>query len=192
MTADNPSLADVFDGWQGFQESLVRAVTPLDAKQLGWRPSDSRYSVGELVRHIALGRIGWFARMSAPGSAELAAHISQWEEDRDGNNHVVETAVPMAGDAVQLVHWLEKTWQMIAQTLDTWTVADLPVSYHHKWNGDVYANSRHWTLWRILTHDVYHGGQLSLILGMQGIEHFELGPPFWHLTAPPLVDTDST
>jgi uncharacterized damage-inducible protein DinB len=78
---------------------------------------------------------------------------------------------------------------MIEATLDQWTVADLATTYRHTWNGDTYAVSRQWTIWRILSHDIHHGGQLSLMLGMQGIEHFELGDLFGHITLPPLADT---
>ncbi|MBI1297850.1 hypothetical protein GC175_23185 [bacterium] len=81
---------------------------------------------------------------------------------------------------------------MIERTLREWTIADLAKTYRHTWNGDVYAISRQWTIWRILTHDVYHGGQLSLMLGMQGIEHFELGDLFGHITLPTLSDLGSS
>jgi uncharacterized damage-inducible protein DinB len=67
-------------------------------------------------------------------------------------------------------------------------VADLAQTYQHTWNGDVYNISRQWTIWRILTHDVHHGGQIALMLGMQGIEVFELGDLFGHITLPPLAD----
>jgi hypothetical protein len=48
--------------------------------------------------------------------------------------------------------------------------------------------SRQWTIWRILTHDVHHGGQLALMLGTQGIPVFELGDLFGHITLPPLAE----
>ena len=34
----------------------------------------------------------------------------------------------------------------------------------------------------------HHGGQIALMLGMQGIEVFELGDLFGHITLPPLAD----
>ena len=188
MTTHTQSLADIFDGWDGFQTSLVQAIAPLSAEQLAWKPAPNLFSIGELARHISLGRISWFMRMDAPGSAELVAQISDWEEDRDGNRHIVESALEITEQADKLVHWLQMTWQMIADTLDAWTVADLAKTYRHTWNGDTYANSRQWTIWRILTHDVYHGGQLSLMLGMQGIEAFELNDLFGHITLPALAD----
>ena len=64
-------------------------------------------------------------------------------------------------NAEALVHWLEITGEMMANTLETW---------------------------RILSHDIHHGGQIALMLGMQGIKAFELGDLFGHITLPPLAD----
>jgi uncharacterized damage-inducible protein DinB len=184
----NHSLIDLYDGWDGHQTSLVHAIAPLTHEQLLWRPTDQLYSVGELARHISFGRLTWFERMGAPGSKKLADKIAAWEEDRDGNREIIETAVPISEQADALVHWLEITWQMIETTLKTWEVADLSKTYRHTWNGTVYAVSRQWTIWRILSHDIHHGGQIALMLGMQGIEAFELSGLFGHITLPPLAD----
>ncbi len=60
-------LAEIFDGWNGYQTSLLHAVAPLTSPQLAWRPAADRRSTGELIRHLSLGRITWLARMDAPG-----------------------------------------------------------------------------------------------------------------------------
>ena len=43
-------------------------------------------------------------------------------------------------------------------------------------------------LWRILAHDIHHGGELALMLGAQGVEIFELGGLGGHINSPPLAD----
>lgn len=189
MTIDNKlPLAAVFEGWEGHQSSLVSAIQPLTPHQLSWRAAENLNSVGELARHISLGRLNWFVRMGAPGSAELAESIHAWEEDRDGNQHIVENAVVGADLAGDLVQWLESTWQMVEKTLKSWDVSDLAKTYRYTFWGTDYNVSRQWTIWRILTHDVHHGGQISLMLGMQGIEHLELGDLFGHVTMPALAE----
>jgi len=187
MTKIN-SLANIFDGWNGYQTSLVNAVAPLTREQLLWRPSPNSRSVGETARHVSLGRITWFARMGAPGSAELVNRIHHWEKDSDGNQDIVEDSIPITEQADELVSWLEITWEMIGKTLSTWEVSDLAQSYRHTWNGKTYSVSRQWTIWRILSHDIHHGGELSLLLGLQGIEAFELSDLFGHIILPPLAD----
>jgi uncharacterized damage-inducible protein DinB len=184
LFAEN-SLSLIYDGWQGYNQSLVNALQPLTPDQLGWRPADHLNSLGETARHISLGRVIWFSRMEAPGSAELVAQIDAWETDPDGNHDILEDQVLASDQADQLVHWLEISWEMIEQTLDTWTIADLDQTYLHVWNGETYLNSRQWTIYRILSHDIHHGGEISLMLGMQGIEAFELCDLFGHIVLPP-------
>jgi uncharacterized damage-inducible protein DinB len=187
MNLSEKMLISVYEGWDGYQTSLVHAIESLTPAQLAWRPTPRHRSVGELARHISLGRITWFVRMNAPGSAELASQIQEWEQDDEGNRYVVESAIAITEQADKLIHWLEITWQMIDSTLKNWTVADLAQSYRHTWNGDTYDVSRQWTIWRIMAHDIHHGGELSLMLGMQGIEAFELSALGGHITLPSLA-----
>jgi uncharacterized damage-inducible protein DinB len=188
MSTVNTSLNDVYQGWDGYRESIRKAVSPLTPEQLTWSPATHLRSVGELVRHIALGPIEWFVRMDAPGSHDLAAQVDSWTEDSHGNRYIVEDAIAIADQAAELVKWLEASRQMINQTLETWTVADLQKTYHHTWRGNKYAISRQWTIWRIMAHDLHHGGELVLMLGMQGLENFELGDLGGHIVEPPLAD----
>jgi uncharacterized damage-inducible protein DinB len=182
------TLFQLFEGWNGYQTSIVHAVESLTPAQLAWRPAPNLRSVGDLVRHISLGRVTWFRRMDAPGSAEVVRHIDEWVRDEDGNQHVVEDAIAITEDASQLVYWLDLTWQMIDETLATWGVTDLATTYAHRWNGTIYDVSYQWTIWRIMAHDIHHGGELSLMLGMQGIEAFELGGLGGHIILPPTAE----
>ena len=126
--------------------------------------------------------------MGAPGSDELAGRITVWEADSHGNRYVIEAAIDITDQAGELVKWLDASGKMIADTLRAWTVADLQKTYRHTWNRNTYAISRQWTLWRILAHDLHHGGELAILLGMQGIENFELGYLGGHIVLPSLAD----
>jgi uncharacterized damage-inducible protein DinB len=182
------SLMSVFAGWNGYQTSLVNAIAPLTPAQLAWRPAPAANSVGETARHISLGRITWFMRMGAPGYEQLSSRIEGWETDPDGNLNIVESSLAITDQAGELVHWLEATWEMVENILISWDVSDLERTYLHKWNGQVYSVSRQWTIWRVLSHDIHHGGELSLMLGLQGIQAFELSDLFGHIILPPLAD----
>jgi uncharacterized damage-inducible protein DinB len=188
MPDTSDSLLSIYKGWDGYQSSLMHAVTPLTAAQLAFRPAPHLRSVGELVRHIALGRVDWFLRMDAPGSRQLAGQISVWDEDQQGNRYAREQAIVAVDNAGELAKWLEASWQMIDQTLRLWTVDDLQKTYRHTWRGETYAISRQWTIWRIMAHDLHHGGELSLLLGIQGIENLELGALGGHIIEPPRVE----
>jgi uncharacterized damage-inducible protein DinB len=184
----NASLAAVFDGWDGYNQSIIHAIESLTAEQLDWRPSALHRPAGDLVRHIALGRLEWFMRMDAPGSQALAEQISEWEVDEDGNRHIVESSIDITTQAAELVGWLAATGEMVAQTLVDWTVSDLATRFRYRFNGQRYDIPCQWVIFRILAHDIHHGGELSLLLGMQGIEAFELSALGGHIVMPPLAD----
>jgi uncharacterized damage-inducible protein DinB len=177
MTAAPHSLISVFDGWDGYQISLVRAIAPLSREQLAYRPAPKLRSVGEIASHIGLGRIGWFQRMGAPGSDVLASQVA-----------ALASEAAIAADAAEIVKWLEASWQMVENTLKQWTVDDLAQTYVHPYQGKTYAISRQWTIWRIMAHDLHHGGELAVMFGMQGIAVPELGDLGGHLSEPPLAE----
>jgi uncharacterized damage-inducible protein DinB len=176
MSSEPQLLKTIFDGWDTYHTSIVHAVEPLSTEQLLYRPAAHLRSVGEVASHIGLGRIDWFARMEAPGSSELAKQAAR-----------LESEASIADDQPAILHWLEATWQMIDQTLSIWTTEDLSRTYLHAYQGNTYRVSFQWTIWRILAHDLHHGGELVLMLGMQGLSAFELGDLGGHLTMPPLV-----
>jgi uncharacterized damage-inducible protein DinB len=182
MSQDAISLAAIFDGWDGYHTSILHALEPLTPEQLAWRPVEHERSVGETVGHIALGRIGWFSRMEAPLSLELLKE-SEGMILPGGDINPARATEPAL-----LVYWLNRTWEMVDATLHAWTVADLSRSFVQPYQGKVYRCSFQWALWRILSHDILHGGQLSLMLGMQGIPVPELGDLGGHLTVPPIIE----
>lgn len=177
MDGNTQSLKMVYHGWDGYQISLVRAIAPLTQEQLIWRPTSQLSSVGEVAEHISVGRIDWCHRMNAPGSAELARRTP--------------AAGSLAEDAADLVKWLNDTWDMIANILTSWQVADLAKTYQHSYWGNTYAISHQWTIWRIMAHDIHHGGQLSIMLASQGIQAPDLLDLGGHLTVPPMVSSGS-
>ena len=179
-------LADIFEGWDGYQISLVHAVALLTSEQLNWRPSPHQRSVGEVFRHVAVGRINWMARISAPKIQGAVAAIPEWFTDDDGARHVVEESIACDAAGV-LGEWLERSWVPIQKALQDWTVESLSEAYPHRFRGTDYRVSRQWVLWRVLSHDIHHGGQLATMLGMQNIEAFELRALGGHITVPLLA-----
>ena len=128
-------------------------------------------SIGEIFWHISQGRVEWFRRLNAPGADALARAMS-------GNP---------AQTATELREWLAKTWAMVEATLRQWTVDDLAWMFEHQYQGKVYAVSRQWVIWRIMAHDIQHGGQISELLGQQGVFPTELTWLGGHLTEPKVL-----
>lgn len=169
-------MLSVYEGWEGYNRSLVSAFADLSSTHLSFRSTSDMRSVGELGWHIADGRVDWFRRIGAPASGELQALI----EGRDSKP-------PASYEANDIVRWLDSTWKMIHATLGQWTVDDLDVTFDHPYHDKVFAVSRQWVIWRIMAHDIHHGGQFSELLAMQGVVPLELTLLGGHLTEPPVV-----
>jgi uncharacterized damage-inducible protein DinB len=177
MAASTGSLMAIFDGWDGYQLSLVRAVAPLSRGQLTFRPAEHLRAAGQIGAHIVVARIAWFAHIEAPGALELAAQGAALGSEE-----------AIAYDAAELVRWLESSWRVVEGALNTWTVADLAYTFRQEFEGPTYAVSRQWTIWRVLAHDLHHGGELAVTLGCQGLALPDLGDRGGHITVPPLAE----
>ncbi len=183
---NSQSLQQIFEGWDGYQKSLVSAVSDLTEEQLAFRAAPEVRTAAEIVRHLSSGRLTWLLRIEAPGSVELANKVSEWHTDADGARHVKEESISL--DKAILLEWLKESGAMVEAMLHQWTTEELAQSYRHKFRGTTYQISFQWTIFRILLHDIHHGGQLSLVLEMQGIVPLELGWLGGHLTEPHRVE----
>ncbi|HVT14518.1 MAG TPA: DinB family protein [Fimbriimonadaceae bacterium] len=168
-------LIYVYEGWEGYNRSLVSAVAPLTEEQLAFRAHPEMPSAGEVAWHIADGRVDWFKRID-PRFSPLEKEV----EARNGKPN----------DAEAICRWLNRTWEVSAAMLEQWTVEDLPSTYRQPYQGKVYAVSRQWVIWRIMCHDIHHGGQLSELLAMQSVFPLELTLLGGHLTDPPEAPLD--
>ena len=180
MTTETPSLITTYDGWKKHQLVLMQTIATLTPEQLAYRPAPHLNSIGELLSHMSLARLWWFYKMDAPGSADLARQLPLWRSETLNTEDPASLdkwadATEQQGEAItqnlpELIHWLEITWQMIETTLTQWTAADLTQTYRHFTDGKIYLVSRWWTIWRVMSHDLHHGGQVALTLGIQGVE----------------------
>jgi len=171
------ALVSVYKGWDGYQTSLVWAIAPRTREQLIWRPAPQLRSAGEIARHIAAGRVDWFLRAFGEQSITAARGVAAWKNDE-----------AIQANPAELVEGLEASWRMIEDALSRWTVADLDETFPLSYQGKNYALPRQWILWRIMAHDLHHGGELAVTLGIQGVDLPELGDQGGHLTPPPLAD----
>lgn len=191
MTTEALSLMNVYEGWDGHQTALVQAVAPLTPAQLAWRGAPHLRSVGEIAGHIVTGRIGWIHQILGVESPDVTRWIEEWRNDERRSSTFFDTFKPeMEQNTSALVSGLEATWRMIESALTRWTTADLGKTIPHVYQGKTWALSRQWILWRIMDHDIHHGGELAYALGMQNISIPDLGDQGGHLTEPPLAEQE--
>jgi uncharacterized damage-inducible protein DinB len=196
QTEHQLSLLPFYAGWGRYTQHLVAAIAPLTAEQLTLRLTPQHWSIGMYVTHIVANRAWWFHARMGEGSDDLTA-LELWALG------VCEADVDPCHPAAELVAGLEKTWQMIEQTLARLTPADLeqvvpPLSeaervghaklvepalqpFAQMWvdrarlDGEVRpAVSLQWIIWGVLEHDIHHGSEIATILGTYGLPAVEL------------------
>jgi len=177
------TLMSLFSGWDGYHRSLVTAIESISVDNLTYRLAPQAPSAGMVAAHIAFGRIGWFAQMGAPGAVELLAEVAPWQPWEVVDPRFEE-------NQEDLVALLNKSWQMVEATLSVWTLEDLAITFRLRYNGKMRDVSRQWVIWRVMAHDIHHGGQLTILLGAQGIDLPDLGDEGGHIIEPPVADAD--
>ncbi|HLZ57872.1 MAG TPA: DinB family protein [Ktedonosporobacter sp.] len=157
MTEQPTSIAPFYKGWDVYQSLLINALAPLSPEQLALRAAPHQWSIGILAAHVIAARVGWFHIRMGEGSADLTP-LADWDDD----------GAP-ARSAAELVAGLEASWQMIQDALARWTYADLEQVFPHPSRPDRPARSRQWIIWHVIEHDLHHGGEISLSLGIYGL-----------------------
>ncbi len=145
--------ARAFESWQDYQESLKRAIAPLTEEQLQRRLIPGLRTSGEIAEHIVFGRALHLHRTLGQGVAELTPFL-RWE-DADDPPHT----------AAEIVQGLDLTWQFIIAYLMHGSPTD-PTSEED-------VSSRQ-TIWGLLDHDLPHAGELSMLLGADGMPGVEI------------------
>ena len=143
----------VFESWQDYQEALKRAIAPLTEEQLQRRLIPGLRTPGEIAEHIVFGRALHLHRTLGEGAAELTP-LLRWE-DADDPPHT----------AAEIVHGLELTWRFITSCLMRGSPTDaIP-------ENDIQIVQ---TIWGLLDHDLPHAGELSMLLGADGMPGVEI------------------
>ena len=178
MTDAARILKPFADGWAGYQRLLLDAIGPLSVEQLSSRTAPFQWTVWQLASHMAGSRAYWFHDILGEGDAavsdmfrveattvpDLPLEDAGWEDD--------ERHPRTAGE---LTEALERTWAMIDECLRRWSAEDLEVELSRtRRNGQVQTFTRAWVVWHLIEHDLHHGGEISQILGTNGIAAPEL------------------
>ena len=157
------TLTQVFyTEWKQYQDQIKQAIAPLTTDQLRLRAAPSLRSVGENIAHIIATRVGWFNNYMEENHPQIAP-LRDWDDP--------ELPQPERS-AAQLVAGLDASWKFMQDCLDRWTPADLALTFPHddpEWH-DTHVTSRSWVVWHVLEHDLHHGGEISLTLGIHGLQ----------------------
>ena len=159
-------LSTFYQGWEGYQNRLVKMIAPLSPEQLALPAASHHWAIGMVAQHMIADRVWWFQLWMGEGSPDLAP-IMGWD--------LGVVAAPPTLDATELVAGLKSTWRMIDSALARWTVTDLghifsPPAVLSEAERSAFGElTRQWIIWHVFEHEIYHGGELSLALGGYGL-----------------------
>ncbi len=155
MAEDPITLTTFYPSWKAYQERIRGAIAPLTAAQLELRPAPHLRSIGELALHIVACRAYWFIDFLGEDGGEEMQKYAGW-------NNAALSVGALLPSADELVQGLERTWDFMAACLERWN----PDEMRQIFPDDPVDVSRAQVVWHVLEHDLHHGGELSLTLGL--------------------------
>src|SRR5262245_36079544 len=117
MTQQESPLPTLLDGWENYQNLIIKAIAPLTAEQLVLKAAPHLRSIHDIATHIVGARTRWFNYLLGEGDEEFAA-FAPWDR-RDSPTR----------SASELVHGLTATWQVARSAMERWTPADFDHTY---------------------------------------------------------------
>ncbi|TMG31776.1 MAG: DUF664 domain-containing protein [Chloroflexi bacterium] len=159
-------LIDFYFGWEKHNRLLIAAIEPLNSEKLDLSAAPGLWSVRRLANHIVAVRSWWFNANMGEGQEELA-RFADFDDVEDADTH----------DAKVIVEGLRSTWSSMAGCLKKWTADDLGEQFQRpepNREGERPWRTRQYIVWHVAEHDVHHGGEISLTLGMHGLPGLDL------------------
>lgn len=156
------TLEVIYENWQGYQEKLRHCIAPLTSEHLLLQPAAHMWPLGQIVQHIISVRAGWFSGTLQDDDDAMNAYM-EWGQRESP-----------ARSGEELARGLDETWAFIEARLQRWTADDCTKTFPDEWDGQVWEVSRSWVIYHVLEHDLHHGGEVSLILGMNGLQTLDL------------------
>ena len=153
MTRATLAEARAFESWHDVQEALTRAIAPLTEEQLQRRLIPGQRTPGEIAEHIVFGRALHLYRTLGEDAAELMP-LLRWEDTEEPPH-----------TSAEILHGLELSWRFITACL----MRGLPNDAKSEEEVSILQ-----TIWGLLDHDLPHAGELSLILGADGMPGVEI------------------
>ena len=160
------TVFDFYAGWEEHNSLLVKAVAPLDDLQLAWSAAEGLWPIRMLACHIGAARAWWFSEWMGEGDDELARMVA-FDED-DGSRTRDGAAISQA---------LDSSWSQVSACLRRWTDSDLNAEFQRPERNARQGRpwrTRRYIVWHVAEHDVHHGGEISLTLGIHGLTGFEM------------------
>jgi uncharacterized damage-inducible protein DinB len=169
--------------WAGYHRRVVDALRAMSDEDLALEVATHRgpgidpWPIWAVAAHTAGARVYWLCHVLGEPGADQTPFADPsgfgWEDD---------LATVRSRDEVVAAY--DSTWPIVAAALARWTPEMLGESIRREGRTGVQVHTRQSILLRLITHEAYHAGELSLTLSANGREPIDLWPHADWLEAP--------
>ena len=168
MAEQPASIRHLYADWTQYRSRLVESVRRLTDDQLAISAGPGHAPIWALAAHCAGVRVYWLCGVLGEAGAETTPFPDPWAEVgwEDDLEH------PRSAGELALA--LGSTDAIIERVLDTWTIDDLRVPFERTYGDTTQVHTRRSVLLRLLSHDAFHSGEISQLLGLHGLPAIDL------------------
>ena len=164
-------LTPFYGDWRIYNGRLIGAIRSLSNEQLKLQATPGQWPIWAIAAHTAGARVYWLCGVFKESGAEITPFIDPlsgigWEDDE---------STPRGSE--ELVGALESSWKIVERCLAQWTPSMLGDEFTRNVGGKTQVHTRESVLMRLITHDAFHSGEISQIIGMHGIPEIDLWRP---------------
>ncbi len=161
-------LTELYPDWPQHARRMRDAVVGLTTEQLALRAGPANDPIWALAAHAAGARVYWLCGVFGQPGAET----TPFPDPASGLGWEDEPGHPRSGE--ELAWALDSSWEVLRATLDRWTVDDLARTASRDLGSTTQVHSRASMLGRLSTHDAFHAGEISQLLGVHGLPTIDL------------------
>jgi uncharacterized damage-inducible protein DinB len=177
------SIRRFYADWAGYNRRVADVLGGLSADALALivntpRDDSQAWPIWAVAGHTVGARVYWVCSVLGEPGAETTPFTDPtgmgWEDD---------LSTPRSGE--ELAGAYASTWQVVAAALDRWTPDLLSKELELDFGRGKRTQSRQSILLRLINHEAFHAGEISLTLGANGLEPIDLWPAAdWMADAP--------
>jgi uncharacterized damage-inducible protein DinB len=164
-------LTPFYGDWRKYNSRLIDAIRLLSNDHLKLRATPTYWPIWAIAAHTAGARVYWLCGVFKERGAETTPFTDPlsgygWEDDE---------GTPRS--STELVTALESSWAIVERCLNTWAPAMLGEEFTREIGGKTQIHTRQSVLMRLITHDAFHAGEISEILGIHRLPEIDLWRP---------------
>jgi hypothetical protein len=161
-------VASLYPDWAQHAGRIRDRIAGLTAESLALRAGPDHAPIWMLAAHVAGTRVYWLCGVFGEPGADRTPWTAPltdpgWEDDPSHPR-----------SAVELASVLDASWSILSDCLERWSVDDLERAATRRIDDMAQVHTRASVLNRLLSHDAFHAGEISQLLGAHGLPAIDL------------------